>query len=757
MRMSDFIREMIAADVAAGKHGGKVVTRFPPEPNGYLHIGHAKSICLNFGVAQEFGGVCHLRMDDTNPAAEDQEYVDAIVRDVRWLGFDWADKMFYASDYYERLYQLAEKLIQDGKAYVCDIPDDEFSEKYRGSIHEPGKPSPFRNRSVEENLDLFRRMRAGEFSDGEKVLRAKIDMAAENLKMRDPAIYRIKKNAHHYRTGDAWCIYPLYDFAHCLSDSFEGITHSLCTMEFESARALYDWVIEATGVPHVPKQTEFARLNLSYTVMSKRTLLKLVTGKHVAGWDDPRMPTIAGLRRRGVTPEAIRAFAARIGVAKNLSVVDMALFEHVIREDLSPRAPRVLAVLDPVKLVVESFPEGETETFDAPYWPHDVPKEGTRKVPFSRELWIDRADFAEDPPKGWFRLAPGREVRLRHAYVVRCTGFEKDAAGRVVEIRCVHDARTRGGATPDGRKVDGTIQWVSAAHAVDAEVRVYDRLFSAETPGEGKTDVLEDLNPRSLVVYQAKLEPSLGAAQAGEHYQFERVGYFFVDPVDSKPGAPVFGRTVALKDGWAKEARKAEPPKIVEKRAHVARPASDMPRITLSSAAMALVTNHGLGAEEAHVIATTSELTRLFEGAAKAKPGLVKPVSVLLKGELLGELRTRKLERAPFDGGALAELVQLAEDGTISAAQRKEILAEMLSSGKAPAAIVEERGLRQLTSEGDLLPAVRAVLAKNEPLVAKYKAGNQGVLGALVGAVMKETGGRANAKVVGELLRKELA
>src|SRR5512143_3283305 len=504
----DFIREIVAADVAAGVNGGRVATRFPPEPNGYLHIGHAKSICLNFGIAREFGGTCNLRMDDTNPAKEEVEYVDSIVEDVRWLGFDWDDRLYYASDYFERLYGFAEQLIERGKAYV----DDQSAEQIwatRGTLTEPGTASPWRGRGVAENLELFRRMRAGEFPDGARVLRAKIDMAAPNVVLRDPTLYRIKRATHH-RTGDAWCIYPMYDFAHCLSDAIEGITHSVCTLEFEINRPLYDWVLENVDAPARPHQYEFARLNLTYTLLSKRKLLKLVQGGTVSGWDDPRMPTISGFRRRGYTPEAIRAFCEKIGVGKRDSTVDVALLEHCLREDLNRRAPRLMAVLRPLKLVVENYPEGQVEELEAVNNPEDVAA-GKRRVPFSRELWIDREDFREDPPKGFLRLAPGREVRLRYAYFVRCTGVVKDAAGEVVEVRCTYDPATRGGSPPDGRKVKATIHWVSAAHALDAEVRLYDRLFDVEDPSGD--DWLSHLNPASLeVVTAAKLEPSLRGA-----------------------------------------------------------------------------------------------------------------------------------------------------------------------------------------------------------------------------------------------------
>jgi glutaminyl-tRNA synthetase len=549
----DFIRSIVTSDVQSGKNGGRVATRFPPEPNGYLHVGHAKSICLNFGVAGEFGGICNLRFDDTNPTKEDVEYVDSIMEDVRWLGFDWDDRLYYASDYFERLYEYAVHLIRDGKAYVDSLTADEIRE-YRGTLTEPGRESPYRNRSVDENLDLFSRMRAGEFPDGALVLRAKIDVASPNLNLRDPVLYRIRR-AHHHRTGDAWCIYPMYDFAHPPSDALEHITHSLCTLEFEDHRPLYDWLIENLPVPSTPRQIEFARLNVTYTVLSKRRLLELVEEGHVRGWDDPRMPTIVGMRRRGYTPEAIRAFCDRIGVAKRENVVDVALLEHAVREDLNRRAPRVMGVLDPVRVVIDNYPPEQVEEFDIVNNPED-PSAGSRRVPFSRELWIERDDFREDPPKKFFRLAPGREVRLRGAYFVTCVNVIKDpATGAVTALQCTYDPATRGGDAPDGRKVKATLHWVSVAHAIDAEVRLYDRLFNSESPG-AERDYHEDLNASSLeIVEHAKLEPSVAGAAPGTRYQFERLGYFCVDP-DSTGDSLVFNRTVTLKDSWAKlEAR----------------------------------------------------------------------------------------------------------------------------------------------------------------------------------------------------------
>ena len=544
---SDFIRDIIRDDLAAGKHDG-TITRFPPEPNGYLHMGHSKSICLNFGIAAETGGRCHLRFDDTNPMKEEMEYIESIQRDVRWLGFDWGDDLYFTSDYFEQLYGWAEELITAGNAYVDDLSAEEIR-AYRGTLTEPGRPSPYRDRPAEENLDLFRRMRAGEFPDGERVLRAKIDMASGNINLRDPVIYRIL-HADHPRTGDAWCIYPTYDFAHGQSDAIEHITHSLCTLEFEDHRPLYDWLVEHLSVPSAPRQIEFARLNLSSTVLSKRKLLRLVKEGYVHGWDDPRMPTLSGIRRRGVPPAAIRNLIDKVGLAKRDSVVDYALFEYCIREILNFDAQRRMAVLDPLKVVITNYPEGESEELEAVNSPED-PDAGTRMVPFGRELYIERGDFMEDPPKKFFRLAPGREVRLRYAYFITCNEVVKNDAGEVVELRCTYDPATKGGDAPDGRKVKATLHWVSAADAVDAEVRLYDHLFEVENPG-ADGDFVDDLNPNSLEIRSGcKLEPSLAAFAPGEQVQFERLGYFAPD-TDSTADAPIFNRIVTLRDTWAR-------------------------------------------------------------------------------------------------------------------------------------------------------------------------------------------------------------
>ena len=546
---SDFVRDIITDDIRSNKWGGRVVTRFPPEPNGHLHIGHAKSLCLNFGIAKESGGTCHLRFDDTNPTKEDEKYVESIKEDVRWLGWDWGEHLYFASDYFDTLYEFAVDLIKKGKAYIDDLNQEEIRED-RGTLTEPGKESPYRNRSVNENLDLFTQMRECKFEAGSRVLRAKIDMASGNLNMRDPVLYRIVKAPHH-RTSDKWCIYPMYDFAHGQSDSLEGVTHSLCTMEFEDHRPLYDWLLDALGIHH-SQQIEFARLNISHTVLSKRKLLQLVEEGPMTGWDDPRMPTLSGLRRRGYTPESIRNFCDRIGVARRQNTVETAQLEHCVREDLNIRAPRVMGVLRPLKIIIDNYPEGQVEELEAINNPED-PSKGTRKVPFSRELYIESDDFREDPPGKFYRLAPGREVRLRYGYFVTCVGVVKDEqTGKVVALHCTYDPETKNGQAPDGRKVRGTIHWVSAPHALEAEVRLYDHLFAAERPDELE-DYRTGLNPNSLTVLTScRIEPSLSAAAPGSHYQFERLGYFCVDSVDSKPGAPVFNQTVTLRDSWAK-------------------------------------------------------------------------------------------------------------------------------------------------------------------------------------------------------------
>ncbi|MCL2825643.1 MAG: glutamine--tRNA ligase/YqeY domain fusion protein, partial [Polyangiaceae bacterium] len=672
---ADFIRAMVAADIKTAKHQGAVVTRFPPEPNGYLHIGHAKSICLNFGVANEFHGRCHLRFDDTNPATEDTEYVESIQNDVRWLGFDWGEHLHYASDYFERLYDFAVVLIRRGKAYVDSSTDEEIRQR-RGTINEPGTPGPYRDRSVAENLDLFERMRRGEFADGTHVLRAKIDLSATNMKMRDPLLYRIRMGVSHHRTGDNWCIYPFYDFAHCLSDAIEEITHSICTLEFENNRELYDWVLDNAGVQHPrPGQTEFARLNMSYTVMSKRKLLRLVQEGYVRGWDDPRMPTLSGMRRRGIRPSAIRAFCEEIGVARTHNVIDLARFEHVVRDDLNLEVPRAMCVIRPLEAIIDNYPEDQVEDLDAPYYPRDVPLEGTRVVPFSRRIFVEREDFSENPPKGWFRLSPGGEVRLRYAYIIRCDSVEKDSSGEVIRLRCSYDSESRGGAAVDGRKVKGTIHWVSAEQSVMVEVRAYDRLFSSESPDSEEGDFVEYLNPSSLeVIKEARLEPAAAEA-AGvefERYQFERQGYFAVD-ADSAAGALVFNRIVSLRDTWAK--RQDAPDAVLE--TSVKTPQVDSPNdsravcknvvrnVAGDSAVCQKLVACGVELTDAEAIACYSGLDSFFD-AAIAVHSSVRSVAKWVVNEVLRELKTRNLADFPFSGSALGELVQLVDSGQIT-------------------------------------------------------------------------------------------
>lgn len=757
---SDFIREIIEGDRASGKHK-TIVTRFPPEPNGYLHIGHAKSICLNFGIAEQFGGRCHLRFDDTNPLTEETEYEESIQEDVRWLGFSWGEHLFHASDYFDRLYAYAEELIEKGLAYVCSLTEEQMRE-YRGSVMEPGRASPDRDRSPEENLALFRQMRDGAFKDGERTLRAKIDMSAANMKMRDPPIYRIR-HARHHRAGDKWCIYPMYDFAHCLSDSIEGITHSICTLEFENNRELYDWILDHLDVPRPqPRQYEFARLNLSYTVMSKRKLLTLVKDKLVAGWDDPRMPTLSGLRRRGVTPEAIRKFADDIGVAKANSMVEVERLEHWIREDLNLRSPRAMAVLRPLKVTIESFPEGEVEEVSAEAWPADVLRERggaqeTRKLPFSRTLYIERDDFMETPTAGFKRLSPGSEVRLRFAYVIKCERVVKDAGGEVTEIICSHDPATKGGATAEGRRVPGTLHWVSADHALDCEVRLYDRLFSTEKPDADKErDFKELLNPRSLEVVRAKAEPSLKDAKPGERFQLERQGYFFVDPKDSKEGAPVLNRTVQLRDTWAKQAedkRGGHADKRAEKEARKKAQAAGPRVVELGELGRELKDKHGLSDDDARLLSESDELRAWFVTALDVVDA-PKAIANWLVNDVQAALKERPL--LPFGGKEVGELVALVESGTISSAGAKAVFERMVEGAGAPAAIVDELSLRQVSDTAALEPVVDEVIAENPEEAQRFREGKKALLGFFVGQVMKKSGGKADPKAVQGLVAKRL-
>ncbi len=755
--MSDFIRQIIEEDNRTGKYGGHVVTRFPPEPNGYAHIGHAKSICLNFGIAlEQERGRCHLRFDDTNPETEDMEYVEAFIKDINWLGFDWGDHLYYASDYFEQMYQYAEELINKGLAYVDSSTEEEIREA-RGTVSEPGRPTKYRDRSVEENLDLFRRMRAREFPNGAHVLRGKIDLASTNMLMRDPIFYRIR-HAAHYRTGDDWCIYPLYDYAHPLEDAIECVTHSLCTLEFDNNREVYDWLVENTSVKCRPHQYEFARLAVDYMMTSKRKLLQLVNEGKVSGWDDPRMPTIAGLRRLGVTPEAIRNFCEMVGVSKANSRVDIAKLEYAIRDDLNTRVKRVLAVLQPLRVVITNYPEGSSEEVEAPYYPRDIPLEGSRKLPFTRELYIDKDDFTEDPPKDFFRLAPGREVRLRYAYIIRCDDVVKNAAGEVVELRCTYDPQTRGGTAAQGRSVKGTIQWLSAAHAVACEARLYDRLFTVPNPDEGD-DWKQYLNPNSLVVMSnAFVEASVRHDPPGSRYQFERVGFFCSDEIDSSAERLVFNRTVTLRDTWAKVsgAQKVDEGRPQRKQ-HA--PASQShtpvkPR-DLNETGRRYIAQHELDDIEADVLSRDATIARFFEAAITGGAD-ARSVAKWVVNELPRELDGRSVDALPFTPAQFAALVALVDNREISGAAAKEVLAIMAREGGAPAQIVERRGLTQISDPGALTPIVRELVSANADKAAAYRSGKVGLLGFFVGQVMSKTGGRANPELVKNIVEEQL-
>jgi glutaminyl-tRNA synthetase len=766
-RPSNFLADVIAADVAAGRSGGRVVTRFPPEPNGFLHVGHAKSILLNFGLARAFGGRTHLRFDDTNPVTEETEYVEAIQADVRWLGCDWGSHLYYASDFFPQMYDCAERLVLAGKAYVDEQTQEQIREG-RGAFDRPGVNSPFRDRPAAESLDLLRRMRAGAFPDGAMVLRARIDMAHPNVLMRDPLLYRIR-HAHHHRTGDAWCIYPMYDYAHPLEDAFEGVTHSICTLEFESNRELYDWVLDALGPwdPR-PRQYEFARLALGYTVMSKRKLLQLVSEGRVSGWDDPRMPTLAGMRRRGVTPEALRDFADLIGVAKNNSVVDIGKLEFAIRGDLEARSPRALAVLDPLRLVVTSWPETRVEELDVPWWPGDVARKETRKVPFGRELLVEREDFSLDPPRDWRRLAPGREVRLAGAFVVRCDEVVRGPSGEAVELRCSHDPASLGDPAAS-RRAAGTIHWVHATRSAPAEVRLYDRLFKVELP-DAVPDFLEALNPASLAVAKgARVEPALASAAPGSRFQFLRQGYFFADPVDSTPGAPVFNRTITLKDTWAAKAAAARPE---ERRARERRAAPDAaapPRKTraefraearaanpeLGERRVLYAKEHGLSQDEADLL-TGDVATAAYYDAAVAAGAKPATVARWLLNDLAGLAGDRALDAIPLPAASFGKLVALVDAGRLTAGGAKTLLADLVASGGDPEPRMKALGLERVEDRGAVEAAVTRALAARAAEVARYRAGEKKLFGVLVGAAMKETAGTADAALVRKLLEERL-
>ena len=779
-RPRDFIRDVVARHVEEGRYPA-ILTRFPPEPNGFPTIGHAKAICVSFGIAEEFGGLCNLRFDDTNPHTEDMEYVEAFIRDIHWLGFDWEDRLFFASDYFEQLYDFAVILIEKGKAYVDSMSEQEIRD-YRGTVTEPGKPSRYRDRPVAESLDLFRRMRQGEFEDGAHVLRAKIDMAHPNMIMRDPVLWRIR-HATHYRRGDEWCIYPLYDYTHCLSDAIEGISHSICTLEFENNREIYDWLLEEVGFEEPrPHQYEFARLNVEYTIVSKRKLLQLVDEGHVAGWDDPRMPTLSGLRRRGVTPDAIRAFCDMTGVTKTNAMIDIAKFEYAIRDDLNRRAPRVMAVSDPLKVVITNWPvasahEGDLEEgvewLDAPSYPHDVPREGSRPVPFGRELWIERSDFSEDPPKGFRRLTPGGEVRLRYAYFIRCDEVVKDESGEVVELRCTYDPETRSGQAADGRKVKGTIHWVEASKAVPCELRLYDRLFSVPDPRvepEGG-DFKDHLNPESLQVREGWIEPSVADDPAGSRYQFERLGYFVSDAEDSTPERLVYNRTVTLRDTWA---RKGASPRAAEATGTSAGPGAGAGKPTQTDARtestfippaerdrteaeqsrFAALAELGVGAADSDVLARDPDLYELFEdvraaGAPSGPSGkwIVHDVRPLLRefGVSPGVL-----------ADALVTIVTAVDRGEATTRVGRDVLATVVREGGDATELLRERKADRIDDAEALGPIIDRLIAEHPEQATELREGRDRLMGFFVGQVMRETGGKAAPQVVQSLVRERL-
>ncbi|MDA0312181.1 MAG: glutamine--tRNA ligase/YqeY domain fusion protein [Gemmatimonadetes bacterium] len=767
---TDFLRQIVAADTDSGRFGGSVVTRFPPEPNGYLHLGHVKSICLNFGIAADFGGRCHLRYDDTNPEKENEEYVLGMQEDIRWLGFDWGEHLYFASDYFGQMYDFAEVLINKGLAYV-DSQSTEAIREGRGTVTESGVSSPDRERPVEENLDLFRRMRAGDFGDGAHVLRAKIDMGAANMIMRDPVLYRIR-HAHHYRQGDDWCLYPLYDYAHCLEDALEGVTHSLCTLEFENNRALYDWVLDNVGFEEPRShQYEFAELVVEHAVLSKRRILPLVQAGVVSGWDDPRLSTVRGFRRRGVPPEALRRFIEMVGVARTHSTVDVAKFDFSIREVLNQSAPRVMAVLDPLRVVLTNYPEGTSETLDAPYYPHDVPLEGSRELPFGRELFIERSDFAEDPPKGFRRLRPGGEVRLRYGYVIRCDEVVRGYGGEVLELRCTYDPETRSGSTGDGRKVQGTIHWVSAAHALDAEIRLYDRLFldAAEVEeDDAESDLLTLVNPGSLrCITGAKVEPSVADDAPDVRYQFERTGYFWRDPVDGVGDSLVFNRIVTLKDSWVKRGTvSVEKPKSQPKRGAGAgqgdRPVVSDERASLRSTNAAMAARFeryqadwGVSAEHADLLTDSLATADFFEAAVAGHPNPTG-LAAWMVTDLRGLLGARALPELPITGAALGRLVALVDSGRLTRRAGKDVLARLAADGGDPEALMTEMGLERVGDEDALQKAVETVLSAWPEKVEEYRAGKRNLIGLFVGEVMKATGGAADPQSVRKILTQHL-
>jgi len=747
-KKKDFLRTIVENDLKSNKYK-EIVTRFPPEPNGFPHIGHAKSISINFGIARDYNGHCNLRMDDTNPTKEDTKYVEALEDAVKWLGYDWGENLYYTSDYFSQIYAYAIALIKMGKAYVDSLTEEEIRE-YRGTVTEAGKRSKYANRSIEENLDLFERMKNGEFQDGEHVLRAKIDMSAANMKMRDPLLYRIR-HAHHFRAGDAWSVYPMYDFAHCLSDYIEGITHSLCTLEFENNRDIYNWVLDTLELkPPRPYQYEFARLNINYTVMSKRKLLELVDSKHVSGWDDPRLPTIAGYRRRGYTPESILTFCDQIGIAKANSVVDVAQLEFCIRDDLNAKVPRVLCVLDPLKVTIENY-EG-SEEIEAPYYPHDVPKEGSRKIPFSKELYIERADFEENPPKGYFRLTPKQPVRLRHGYIITCKKVIKDANGNITEIKAEYYPDSKSGTQDtSGIKVKSAIQWVSATDAKKVEVRLYDRLFKNEAP-EGT----QDLNPDSLhVINNAFVEPAVITQKLDERFQFERLGYFYADPIDYSDEKPVFNRIVGLKNSWDKKTKeKKVTPTAQAKKVQVdgeVTPMSEEEKAFFNTYTQELQLNN----EVANTLARDKKLSQFFKETLSEYNSPVN-IANIVTNEVARELKQKEPSELKFKPKEIAELVKMIDDATISIKIAKDVFEEMSKTGQEPAEIVKNKGLVQISDPAVILPIIEEVIAKNPDNVEKFKAGNKKLLGFFVGQVLKGTGGKANPKIVNKLVAEKL-
>lgn len=747
-KSKDFLRTIVENDLKSGKYK-KVITRFPPEPNGFPHIGHAKSIAINFGIARDFKGECNLRMDDTDPAKEDTKYVEALKDAVNWLGFKWSGDVRYTSDYFPKLYEYARELIKMGKAYVDSLNEEEMRE-FRGTVTQAGKRSKYANRTIEENLDLFERMKNGEFKDGEHVLRAKIDMSAANMKMRDPLLYRIR-HTHHFRTGDKWCIYPMYDFAHCLSDYIEGVTHSFCTLEFENNRELYDWILDTLELtPPRPYQYEFARLNLSYTVMSKRKLLELVEGGYVNGWDDPRLPTIAGYKRRGYTPESILTFCDQIGIAKANSVVDVAQLEFCIRDDLNKKVPRVMCVLDPLKVTIVNY-DG-SEEIDASYYPKDVPKEGTRKLPFSKEIYIEREDFMENPPKGYFRLTPTQPVRLKHAYIISFVEAIKDEDGNIIEIKVKYYPDSKSGADKSGIKVKSAIQWVDAAKAKKVEVRLYDRLFKVENPSG-----IDDLNPNSLkVIKNALVEPAVIEDKRYKRFQFERQGYFYKEPVDYSDKKPVFNKIVSLKDSWAKKTKTPNPSKKVQ-----SKKSSNEGQVTpMNDEQKSLYEKYThklrLNSEVANTLARDKMLSNLFE---QTLTYLSSPVTIanIITTEVARELKDKTVDTLKYSAKEIADLAKMLDDETISSKIAKEVFKDLSKTGENPVKIVEEKGLMQISDISVIEPIVDKVIANNPENSAKYKNGNTKLFGFFVGQVLKESGSKANPKIVNELVEKKLS